>query len=85
MTPTGLRKLKGYLHSHCRSCGVRGREVERWPRDREVSSLITGSGCQLWDCSLAHVFCASSQGPESKEIRKKIKNLCRNRCKIKID
>ena len=30
-------------------CGVRGREVERWPRNPEVPSSIAGSGCQLWD------------------------------------
>ena len=50
-------------------CGVRGREVERQPRNHEVPSSSPGRGSQLWDFSLARTFrreyWCSSQEAES--------------------
>ena len=52
--------------------GVRGREVERRPRNLEVPSSIPGSGCQLWDFFIGpHIrreYWCSSQEAESREI-----------------
>ena len=69
-------------------CGVRGREVELRPRNRDVPSSSPGSGSQLWDFSLAHTFrreyWCSSQEAESREISISCKNLFLNRCKINM-
>ena len=69
-------------------CGVRGREVELWPRNLEVPSSIPGSGCQLWDFFIGpHIwreYWCSSQEAESREISISCKNLFLNRCKINI-
>ena len=66
--------------------GVRGREVERWPCNREVPSSSLGSGSQLWDFSLAHTlqYWCSSQEAESREISISCKNLFLSRCKINM-
>ena len=67
--------------------GVRGREVERRPRNLEVPISIPGSGYQLWDffidlhTSTREYWC-SSQEAESREISISCKNLFFNRCKI---
>ena len=69
-------------------CGVRGREVERRPRNLEVLSSIPGSGFQLWDFLIGpHVrreYWCSSQEAESREISISCKNLFLNRCKINM-
>ena len=68
--------------------GVRGREVERRPRNLEVPSTIPGSGCQLWDFFIGpHIrreYWCSSQEAESREISISCKNLFLNRCKINM-
>ena len=62
--------------------GVRGREVERRPRNLEVPSSIPGSGCQLWDFFIGpHIrreYWCSSQEAESREISISCKNLFLN-------
>ena len=69
-------------------CGVRDREVERRPRNLEVPSSIPGSGCQLWDFSLAHTFGESTGVVPRKQNRERlvdvVENLFLNRCKINI-
>ena len=69
-------------------CGVRGHEVERWPRNHEVPSSSPGSWSQLWDFSLAHTFrreyWCSFQEAKSREISISCKNLSLNRCKINM-
>ena len=69
-------------------CGVRGREVERRPRNLEVPSSIPGSGCQIWDIFIgtyirSEHWC-SFQEAESREISISCKNLFLNRCKINM-
>ena len=53
-------------------CGVRGREVERRPRNLEVPSSNPGSGSQLWDFSLAHTFGASTGVVPRKQNRERL-------------
>ena len=66
-------------------CGVRGRGVERRPRNLEIPSLIPGSGCQLREFFIGpHIrreYWCSSQEAESTEISISCKNLFLNRCK----
>ena len=68
------------LHEHYLS-GVR--EVERWPRNHKVPSLIPWSGCQLrafhWP-NIRHEYWCGSQEAESREINISCKNLFLNRC-----
>ena len=54
------------------SGAVRGREVERRPRNHEVPSSSPGSGSQLWDFSLAHTFGASTDVVPRKQNRKRL-------------
>ena len=53
-------------------CGVRGREVERRPCNHEVPSSSPGSGSQLWDFSLAHIFGASTGVVPRKQNRERL-------------
>ena len=53
-------------------CGVHGREVKRWPCNHEVPSSSPGSGSQLWDFSLAHIFGASTGVVPRKQNRERL-------------
>ena len=44
-----LRKREFIACSQCTICGVRGGDVERWPRNHKAPSSIPESGCHLWD------------------------------------
>ena len=52
--------------------GVRGCEVERWPRNLEVLSSSPGSVSQLWDFSFAHTFGMSSGVVPRKQNRERL-------------
>ena len=69
-------------------CGVRGREVERRPRNLQVPSSIPGIRFQLWDFFIGpHIrreYWCSSHEAESSVISISCKNLFLNRCKINM-
>ena len=75
-------------HTAASPIGVRGREVERRPRNLEVRSSIPGSGCQLWDFfigpQIRREYWFSSQEAESREISISCKNSSLNRCNINM-
>ena len=83
----GLTMIKR-PYNHGLTMVIRGREVERRPRNLEVPSSIPGSGCQLWDFFIgSHIrreYWCSSQEAESREISISCKNLFLNRCKINM-
>ena len=63
------------------SFDVCGRQ-ERCPRHHKVPSSIHRDGCQLWDCSFAHIFGVGTgaikrQGADSREINISCENLFR--------
>ena len=65
-------------------CGVRGRQVERWPCNHEVSRSSPGSGSQLRDFSLAHTLGASTGVVPRKQNRERLVEVVRNCFSIDI-